>query len=560
MKNLRKIVAMFLVMVIAVGVIPTSTAYAADTKTRVETTDLRYWGSNRYGTSYSCLQKMYNLNSKKKLDNVIIACGTNYPDALGGGYLATTLNAPIVLVSTETEKTALAKIEKYVKKGANAYILGGTLVVRSQFEKSLKTAGFSVKRYSGVNRFGTNLAILKKTKKSDELIVVNGMDYADALTVSSTKKPVLMVNKSLTKDQKSFLKSQSYKNIYIVGGTRAIPTSVEKDLKSYASEKVKRIYGKSKWETTVKAAEEFFPNAKSIALAYGKNWPDALSGSAIAGAYNAPMVLVANDNWKYAHNFVVDKKIKRSISFGGQLVVPDKTVSNIMEQYIYHNHTWDTKWTVDKTYHWHKCTSNDGGVKDKAKHTYGAWVQNIQAGTETRTCTVCKIAKETRTAAHNYSVKWTNTSDYKQATATFTCSHCGNVHKETVTLTETTKPECGQNGKYKSKTITFNGKSYSKEFTKTMPDHKWVSEGEWKYTVEYVYDYNATMEKAKQWVNELKAQGYTKYNTQPLDYANLIVYKKIAIKERRDPIIYKCTNSGCNKHSYINSAGERVIY
>ncbi|MCQ2772840.1 MAG: tyrosine-protein phosphatase [Bacilli bacterium] len=89
-----------------------------------------------------------------------------------------------------------------------------------------------------------------------------------------------------------------------------------------------------------------------------------------------------------------------------------------------HTHTWDTNWSSDADYHWHKCTGTisngntgdnpwgggwGGGwggwggtpcseVQDKAKHTFDQGKITTPAtaygeGVKTYTCTVCKYAK-----------------------------------------------------------------------------------------------------------------------------------------------------------------------
>jgi putative cell wall-binding protein len=53
-------------------------------------------GSDRYQTSVLIAQKGWPNGS----DNVILAYGGNYPDALAGNALAGALNAPILLTQT----------------------------------------------------------------------------------------------------------------------------------------------------------------------------------------------------------------------------------------------------------------------------------------------------------------------------------------------------------------------------------------------------------------------------------------------------------------------------
>ena len=53
------------------------------------------------------------------------------------------------------------------------------------------------------------------------------------------------------------------------------------------------IAGEDRFETAVKASQAAFPTgADTVVIATGRNWPDALGGSALAGAVNGPILLV----------------------------------------------------------------------------------------------------------------------------------------------------------------------------------------------------------------------------------------------------------------------------
>ncbi|TLM75316.1 MAG: hypothetical protein FDZ70_06950 [Actinobacteria bacterium] len=58
-----------------------------------------------------------------------------------------------------------------------------------------------------------------------------------------------------------------------------------------------QIAGANRYETAVSAAREgFLPQgADTVIVSTGANWPDALGGSALAGAYDGPMLLVGRD-------------------------------------------------------------------------------------------------------------------------------------------------------------------------------------------------------------------------------------------------------------------------
>ena len=64
---------------------------------------------------------------------------------------------------------------------------------------------------------------------------------------------------------------------------------------------------------------------------------------------------------------------------------------------VEHTHSWETTWTKDPEYHWHKC-SGCSEIKDKAAHTWDAGRVTKEpgaysTGTKTYTCTVCSQTK-----------------------------------------------------------------------------------------------------------------------------------------------------------------------
>ncbi len=59
---------------------------------------------------------------------------------------------------------------------------------------------------------------------------------------------------------------------------------------------VTRVEGTNRYKTGVAAAERAFPDgADTVVIATGANWPDALGGSALAGAVDGPLLLTAKD-------------------------------------------------------------------------------------------------------------------------------------------------------------------------------------------------------------------------------------------------------------------------
>ena len=58
-------------------------------------------------------------------DSAVVACGTNYPDALSSAYLAKVKNAPLLLSEAREVNGTVDYIRKNVTKGKTVYLVGG---------------------------------------------------------------------------------------------------------------------------------------------------------------------------------------------------------------------------------------------------------------------------------------------------------------------------------------------------------------------------------------------------------------------------------------------------
>ncbi|MDD5824144.1 MAG: cell wall-binding repeat-containing protein [Firmicutes bacterium] len=129
----------------------------------------RYAGATRYATSIAIADKLKaELGVDNKFENIVVACGTNYPDALSGGYLAAQKNAPLIIVNKSSEASVTNYIMNNLAEGGMVYILGDVAVVSESFETGLEDEEINVKRLGGSTRYTTNIKILKEAR--DDLL------------------------------------------------------------------------------------------------------------------------------------------------------------------------------------------------------------------------------------------------------------------------------------------------------------------------------------------------------------------------------------------------------
>ena len=289
----------------------------------------RIYGDTRYQTSMEIANVLKAQLEVEKFETVIVAYGENYADALAGSYLAAKKNAPILLVKSSVSKEVADYISKNLVPGGRIYILGGTAVIDEKIVKALKPYG-NVKRLSGANRYETNLAILKEAGVAGEdILVCTGTGFADSLSASALGKPILLVDKKLSGIQKQYLKELSGNKYYIIGGTAAVSTTVEKEIKVY-SKNVKRLSGNDRYETSVLVAKEFFDKPSAAVLAYAQNFPDGLSGGPLAMSRKAPLILTKTGAEKQAEKYAKEKNIGKGAVLGGERLISDDAVKKIL--------------------------------------------------------------------------------------------------------------------------------------------------------------------------------------------------------------------------------------
>ena len=286
-------------------------------------------GDNRYLTALTAADVFMEKTHKSELDTVVLACGSNFADALAGSYLAAVKNAPIILIDDNNKAATVEKyLKEHVAKGGLIYILGGDKAVAPKFESDLKKAGFTVKRLAGSNRYGTNLEILKEAGiQGNAILVSTGTNFADSLSASASGLPVLLVKDKLTAEQKDFLSNYNDKKIYILGGTNAVNKTVEGELGEYGT--IKRLNGANRYETSVKIAEEFLKDADTLVIAVGDNFPDGLCGGALAYQIGAPVILVKDGRADYAKKLVEKKHIEKGVVLGGTNALKDTLINEI---------------------------------------------------------------------------------------------------------------------------------------------------------------------------------------------------------------------------------------
>jgi spore germination protein YaaH/putative cell wall-binding protein len=254
----------------------------------------RIYGNTLYDTAVEI--------SKKGWDNapvVVLATGGNFPDALTGTVLAHKVNGPLLL--TESDHLNPAVSAELTRLGTQeVYLLGGTVALNGAIEKSLKDQGILPKRLSGWDQYGTAAAIAGvATPSSTQAFLVNGEHFADALSISSYAAahgiPILLTRTdSLPPETATALAQMGVQQVTLIGGKAVIKDTVEEQLgKLPQPVKVTTRYaGYDKYETNTTVLNQLPFESSQVYVATGENFPDALTGAALAAKANAPILLL----------------------------------------------------------------------------------------------------------------------------------------------------------------------------------------------------------------------------------------------------------------------------
>ncbi|MBR7007172.1 MAG: cell wall-binding repeat-containing protein [Ruminococcus sp.] len=298
----------------------------------------RYSGKGRYETAAAISQAAY----PQKADTVVLANGMTFADALAGVALADVNKAPILLTGEDTlDPAAVSEIKRLNAK--NIIILGGEGAVSGSIEKQLADMGLNVSRAAGKTRFGTAVSIAEKVNPAPkDIFLVYGMNFADALSASTVaaikKAPMLYLTTDgeLNSDTAAYLAKlkalNCVENVYFIGGTGVISEAMVKKVhKALGIGFSARVAGQNRYSTCVQVNSIFASelSGKTICIAKGSDFPDALSGGVLAAQRSAPLFLADGSLNSEQTSYLKNKKAENLCIFGGTGAVPDSLASAI---------------------------------------------------------------------------------------------------------------------------------------------------------------------------------------------------------------------------------------
>lgn len=264
-------------------------------------------GADRYDTAVAASQRAYpdGLAPDGKR-TVIIATGTNWPDALGGTSLAGVVDGPVLLVKPTSVPGAV--MTEIVRLGATeAIVLGGTAAVGDKVVSALKSKlTGDVRRIHGANRYLTADKIAREVISArgsaydGGALVATGEDFPDALAAAplaaSKGWPLYLAHPESGLSAGSEAAMAGVRDVVILGGTGVVSA----DTADYVGKRpgvssVTRLQGGDRYQTAAAIAKYAVSKQghswNRVGITTGRDFPDALAGGVVQGRAGSVMLL-----------------------------------------------------------------------------------------------------------------------------------------------------------------------------------------------------------------------------------------------------------------------------
>ena len=285
----------------------------------------RVAGKDRYQTAVAVSQEGWATNST---NDVVLAIGTNYPDALAGAPLAKKLNSPILLVKKdEIPAVVLSEIKRIGAE--NATVLGGKGAISDLAMQQLSAAGIKPTRIAGANRHQTSALIAEKVGGA-KAVVATSAGFADSLAIASYAAekgmPILLTAPAnMSPEVEELVKT--YSEVIVVGGTSAVSSEVFGHIQKTAT--AKRIAGQDRYTTAAAIVSDLYPAPiVSSLMASGEQFADALTGSALGAKQKKPIFLSRHASLPVpTKSALIDKNVAALTVIGGEAAISSEALN-----------------------------------------------------------------------------------------------------------------------------------------------------------------------------------------------------------------------------------------
>jgi subtilisin family serine protease len=270
------------------------------------------------------------------------SCGTSYAAPSVAGILA--LGQAVSPTATSSALTAglYATV---------APVLGGGVaqgrVSASSFLTSI-TPSLSAQRVSGSSRILTATAISQRVHptSASAVVLARSDDYADALAAAPLAAelgaPVLLTPPSgLDSAVIAEIQRLGATTAWLIGGESALKPAVESAARAAGITDVRRIDGKSRFDTAARIATEV--GGSTVYLATARGYADAVAVSGLAALRRAPILLLERDSVPTETAAALATLAPTSVTvIGGPGAVSDAVVTTLGAQRLFGSTRYET--------------------------------------------------------------------------------------------------------------------------------------------------------------------------------------------------------------------------
>ena len=263
----------------------------------------RVWGPIALDTMQKILQ-VDDVFAAKRGGNVVVATADGYWDALAACGLAGILDAPIVLTNSEAlSSQALEEISRL--RPDRIVVMGGTSAITDGVYDELRKLAPNIERVAGAMAYDTAVKIYERGEGSwnaeKMAIVCTSNGYWDALSIApysyKSKSPIFLTdtNNRLSESALNALTSGGFTSVLIAGGTSAVSSEVEDQLRSLGIADITRKAGPIALDTSAQLAQWQIDHGMTtdyLTVATSAGYWDALSAAPLAAKRNSVIVLV----------------------------------------------------------------------------------------------------------------------------------------------------------------------------------------------------------------------------------------------------------------------------
>ncbi|MDR3270411.1 MAG: cell wall-binding repeat-containing protein [Peptococcaceae bacterium] len=253
----------------------------------------RLSGADRYATAAAIAAAGWTSASA-----VVLARGDDFPDALAGAVLAAAPQVQGPMLLTQTAQLPSVTWEKIQSLGAQTvYLLGGPGAIAPDVENFLTAQGLHVLRLAGADRYATAARIaVSAVPSASEAFLASGASFPDALSVSSyaaARQIPLLLSEQARVPQATLdaLQELGVRSVTLVGGSGVLAPAVQSQLEALGLS-VRRLSGSDRYLTNDAVIQGLAQDASVVYTATGEDFPDALTGAALAARANHPILLI----------------------------------------------------------------------------------------------------------------------------------------------------------------------------------------------------------------------------------------------------------------------------